>query len=367
MAGGMRKLFIQAGVLVVLLAAAAIVLVLWHSGTFKSSVSSQLKKVSKATDPAWYAGDSVAGLKLTSVATAKGRRVAAFGYGDCHRHGSTWNPFATHSCGYPLLVQTWRLDEGADLSTDFVPNYEDGTCGRLTLRGVPASAGTTGVVLYSGSEAIAVLGPGNLLRPAVAALRRAGSSVTPATLPRPTTRVEGTLGKCDPARPPFEPVQDRIRRLLHESQLPLVTAGDWFRDGQLTNAEQVGKALTLEYESCRTDSQLGQCAGVLSITVQPYTPTTVRADLRGANCSRFTTGGAPGIYWNNHQPTGDSAGLYLFTGGAVVTMGRELTLENVDASKIKNAVKALRPLDTPSLPKPDYDAAALVALCAKTS
>jgi hypothetical protein len=362
----MRKLAIQAGIVVVVVAGAAIALVLWHSGVFKSSVSDGLKKVSKGTDPAWYAGDSVGGLKLTHVATSKGRRVAAFGYGSCHRHGSTWNPFATHSCGYPLLIQTWRLDPGADLSTDFVATYEDGTCGKLSARGVPASAGTSGVILYSGDEAIALLGPGNLIQPAVAALRRAGGGDTEA-LPKPTTRVEGTLGNCGPARQPFESVQNRIRRLLQKANLPLVTAGTWFRDGQLTNAELVGKALTLEYESCRTGSQPGQCAGVLSITVQPYAPTTVQSDLRGATCSRFTTGGAPGVYWNNSLPSGDSAGLYLFTGGALVSMGRELTLENVDTGKIKNAVKALRPLDAAALPKPSYDAAALVALCAKTS
>ena len=361
----MRKAAIRVAIVLVLLVVAAIVFVIYQSGVFKPSLSSQLKKVSKGTEAAWYAGDSVAGLKLTSVATSKGRRVATFGYGKCHRHGSKWNPFANVKCGYPLLIQTWRLDQGNTVSTDFIPTYDDGTCGATTLRGVPASAGPAGVVLYTADEAVAVLGPGNLVQAGVAALRRAGGGA--GTLPRPTTLAHESLQGCGPARQPFETVPARIRRLLKKSGLPLVTAGDWFEDGQLTNAEQVGKALTLEYESCRTDSQLGQCASVLSITVEPVNPPTVRADLRGAKCTRFSTAGAPGVYWNNQLASGDTAGLYLFTGGAQVSLGKELTLEHVDTGKIKQAARALKPLDTPSLPKPSYDAAGLLGLCAQTS
>ncbi len=347
------------------LAVGAIFLVLYQQGVFKPSVSDQLKKVSKGSEPAWYDGDSVAGLKLTNVATSKGRRVASFGYGKCRHHGARWNPFANGDCGYPLLVQTWRLDQGSDVSTDFIPTYTDGNCGRTTLRGVPAAAGTDGVVLYSGDEAIAVLGPGDLVRAGVAALRRAGGPA--GTLPKPTTRARSSLKGCGPARNPFESVPVRMRRLLHSSGLPLVTAGGWFQDGQLTTAEQVGKALTLEYESCRAGSKLAECAGVLSITVEPVNRTSVRGDLRGAKCTRFTTGGAPGVYWNNQLPSGDTAGLYLFTGPAQVSLGKDFTLEHVDTSKLKRAAEALRPLDAASLPKPAFDVNALLALCAKTS
>jgi hypothetical protein len=360
-----RKALIRIGLLVIVLGAGAVVLVLYQAGVFKPSVADQLKKVSKGADPVWYDGDSVAGLKLTNVATSKGRRVASFGYGKCRHHGARWNPFANGDCGYPLLVQTWRLDQGSDVSTDFIPTYTDGNCGTTTLRGVPAAAGSDGVVLYSGDEAIAVLGPGNLVREGVAGLRRADGST--GALPKPTTLASSSLKTCGAARRPFESVPVRIRRLLQKYGLPLVTAGDWFQDAQLTNAEQVGKALTLEYESCRAGSPLGQCSGVLSITVEPVNPTTVRADLRGAKCSRFTTGGAPGVYWNNQLPSGDIAGLYLFTGPAQVSLGKDFTLEHVDSAKLKSAAKALRPLDAPSLPKPSFDAGALLGLCAKTS
>jgi hypothetical protein len=360
-----RKAVIRGGIVLVLVGVAAILLVLRQTGAFSASVSDNLKKVSKGSDPAWYAGDSVAGLKLEHVAVSKGRRVASFGYGTCHRHGSKWNPFTTSDCGYPLLLQTWRVDAGSSVSTDFIPTYDDGTCGKLTLRGVPAAAGTDGVVLYSGAEAIAVLGPGDLVRQAVAALRRVGGS--PGDLPKPTTLARSSLQSCNPARRPFESVTARIRRLLRSSGLPLVSAGSWFEDGQLTNAEQVGKALTLEYESCRTGSPLANCAAVLSITVEPVNPTAVRADLSGAKCSRFTTAGAPGVYWNNQLPSGDTAGLYLFTGSAQVSMGKEFTLEHVGTGKLKQAASLLRPLDASTLPRPRYDAAKLIALCAKTS
>jgi len=361
----MRKLVIRGGIAVVVLGVAAIFLVLYQTGVFKPSVSDQLKKVSKSSQPAWYAGDTVADLKLTNVATAKGRRVASFGYGKCHHHGASWNPFANENCGYPLLIQTWRLDQGSSVSTDFIPTYDDGNCGRTTLRGVPAAAGSDGVVLYSGDEAIAVLGPGNLVRAGVAALRRAGGS--PGALPKPTTLVNDSLKNCVAARRPLEPVSARIRRLSQGSALPLVTAGSWFQDGQLTNAEQVGKAITLEYESCRAGSPLGQCATVLSITVEPVNRTTVAGDIRGAKCTRFDTGGAPGIVWNNQLASGDLVGLYLFTGGAQVSMGKDFTLEHVDSGKVKQAARALRPLGGTALPKPAYDASRLLGLCAKTS
>jgi len=361
----MRKALIRIGIAVVVLGGAAIFLALYQAGVFKPSVSDQLKKVSKGSEPAWYAGDAVAGLKLTNVATSKGRRVASFGYGKCHHHGASWNPFANEDCGYPLLVQTWQLDRGSSVSTDFIPTYDDGNCGRTTLRGVPAAAGSDGVVLYSGDEAIAVLGPGDLVREGVAALQRAGGGA--GALPKPTTLAKDSLKNCIAARKPLEPISARIRRLSHGSELPLVIAGDWFWDGQLTNAEQVGKAITLEYESCRAGSPLGQCATVLSITVEPVNRTTVAGDLRGAKCTRFKSGGAPGIVWNNQLPSGDLVGLYLFTGSAQVSMGKDFTLEHVDGGKVKQAARALRPLGGTTLPKPAFDASGLVGLCAKTS
>ena len=348
-----------------MLGGAAIFLALYQSGVFKPSVSDQLKKVSKGSEPAWYAGDAVAGLKLTNVAASKGRRVASFGYGTCHHHGASWNPFANENCGYPLLIQTWRLDQGSNVSTDFIPTYDDGNCGRTTLRGVPAAAGSDGVVLYSGAEAIAVLGPGNLVGAGVAALRQAGAGA--GHLPNPTTRARDSLKDCVAARRPLEPVRTRLRRLLHGTALPLVTAGDWFQDAQLTNAEQVGKTITLEYESCRSGSPLGKCANVLSISVEPLNRTAVAGDLRGAKCSQFSTAGAPGIVWNNQLPSGDAAGLYLFTGAAAVSMGKDFTLEHVDSGKVKRAAQALRPLEGATLPKPAYDPSALIGLCTKTS
>src|SRR5262249_20883823 len=101
--------FVIPSILVVLVIVGAGWLVLRHAGVFSPSVHDQLKKLATSQETAWYAGDRVGDLTPTGAATGKARRVAAVGYGDCHRVGRRWNPFATSTCGYPLLVQTWRL------------------------------------------------------------------------------------------------------------------------------------------------------------------------------------------------------------------------------------------------------------------
>jgi hypothetical protein len=367
--GQMRRFVIPAIVVVLILAAAGY-LDLRHAGVFSPSAHAQLKslaKSSQSSEPAWYAGDTLGTLQATGAAGGDARRIAAIGYGDCHRVGQRWDPFATSTCGFPLLVQTWRLDQGTQVNSDFIPTLGDGTCARTTLRGVPAAISTDGVVLYTGSEAIGVLGPPELVGRAVQQLRRVGSDSPGGSLPAPNTQPGAALAQCRRATRPFEPLSARIERLLRTSSLPLVGAGTWFEDGRLTSAEQAASTVSLDYESCRLDASLGSCANVLSVNVQPLDKADVSADLRGARCKRFTLGGAPGVTWNNQTDAGDAAGLYLFTGGATVATARDFTLEHVGAGKLDRAVRALRPLEGTTLPKPTYDAAALVALCAKTT
>jgi hypothetical protein len=362
-----RKPVIRTGLIALAVAVAALLIVLRQGGVFAPSVHDRVKSAAKGPLRGWYLGDRFAGLDLTGGAGGKARRIAAFGYGRCRRVGSRWDPFSASTCGYPLLVQTWRLDEGTQLSTDFVPTLADGTCAWTTVRGVPAAVSQDGLVLYTGSEAIGVLGPPELVGRAVRALRPAGGAV-PAVLPPPRTQPHATLAQCARARAPFEPLATRVSRLLRTSGLPLVGAGGWFEDGQLTNAEETGKAVSLDYESCRLDADLGNCANVLSVTVEPVNLPVVASDLRGATCRRFTLGGAPGVTWNNQTADGgDAAGLYVFTGGADVATARDFTLEHVGAGKLDRAVTALRPLESHTLPKPTYDAARLLRLCAKTS
>ena len=362
----MRGLAVRTGLVLILGAAAAVGFVLYQSGTFAPSVHDQLKKLSKGSQAAWYLGERFGDLKLTGAATGKARRIAALGYGSCRRVGSRWNPFGTTSCGYPLLVQTWRLDAGTPLNAAFVPTLGDGTCARTTLRGVPAAVGGDGVVLYTGAQAIGVLGPPELVGRAVQALRPVGHPV-PTALPAPSTQPRATLADCAPAATPFEPLTVQLKRLLRASGLPLVGAGAWFEDGQLTSAEHDGRAVAIDYESCRLGSPLGSCSRVLSVSIEPVNRAIVASDLRGARCRRFTVGGAPGVAWNNQLTSGDAAGLYLFTGGAAVATARDFTLEHVGAGKLDRAVQALRPLEARTLPKPTFDTAGLLALCAKTS
>jgi len=362
----MRRLVIRTVALGLAVGVAAVFVVLRQTGAFDPSVHDQLKKISKGSQPAWYLGERLGDLTLTGAATGKARRVAAFGYGSCHRVGSRWNPFGITSCGYPLLVQTWRLDQGTPLRAEFVPTLADGTCARTTLRGVPAGVGADGVVLYTGAQAIGVLGPPDLVGRAVQGLRPAGRP-EPTVLPAPSTQPRAALADCVPAASPFEPLSVRLERLLRRSGLPLVGAGAWFEDGQLTSAEHAGRGVAVDYESCRLGSTLGRCSHVLSVSIEPVNRAIVTSDLRGASCRRFALGGAPGVVWNNQLPSGDAAGLYLFTGGATIATARDFTLEHVGAGRLDRAVQALRPLEAQTLPKPTFDVAGLLGLCAKTS
>src|SRR5262249_35256192 len=154
-----RKRVIRYGLIGVILAAAALFLVLRQGGVFSPSVHDRVKSAAKGPLQGWYLGDRLGGLEVTGGASGKGRRIAAFGYGHCHRVGSRWDPFSASTCGFPLLVQTWRLDEGAQLSTDFVPTLANGSCTWTTVRGVPAAISPDGIVLFTGPAAIAGLRP----------------------------------------------------------------------------------------------------------------------------------------------------------------------------------------------------------------
>jgi len=361
-----RRIVVLAAGAGVLVIGAAILFVLYVGGSFEPSLGSQLRKVEQGTRAGWYLGPRFDGLRLTDVEPAKGDLVATFGYGDCHRIGTKWNPFSGTSCGFPLLVQTWGIEEGGSVSRDLVPTLPDGTCARLRLRGVPAVVGSTSVVLYTGREAVALVGPPELVEGAVAALRPAGRRGA-STLPQPTTHPDALLADCHATHAPFEQLHVRIRRLLRTSKLPLVSAGAWFRDAQLIAAEGHPGGVSLEYVSCGAHAEFDQCRNPLSILVQPARPQLVAADLRGASCERFRLSAAPGVVWHNRTSAGDEGGIYLFTGRAVVAAAHDLALESVDMGRVRLVAKALRPVEGTTLPAPAYDTTRLFALCAKTS
>jgi len=360
-----RRVVVLASVAGALTAVAAILLALYVGGTFEPSLGSQLRKVERGAQPGWYLGPSFEGLKLTDVEPAAGDRVASFGYGDCHRVGTKWNPFSATSCGFPLLVQTWRL-EGDTVGQYYIPILAGGTCARLTLHGVPAALGSTSVVLFTGDEVVALIGPPELLGAAAAALRPAGGGRAPA-LPRPTSDAGSALASCTSVRNPFMPLSARIRRLQRTSKLPLVTAGPWFRDAQLIGVEEDGGTVSFDYESCGAHADFDMCDNSLSIMVGPAQPQLVAGDLRGADCERFALGAAPGVVWHKQTSSGDEAGIYLFSGHALVAAAYELVLESVDMGRVRSVAKVLEPVDATALPAPDYDAGRLLALCARTT
>lgn len=357
-----RRIVVLAALVGVTLA--AVLYVLRVDGTFSPSLSSQLGKVERGLRPGWYLGSQFDGLKLTDVESTDLYRIAAFGYGDCHRFGSKWNPFAATSCGFPLVVQTWWID--GTLGPSYIPSLPDGTCSRLTLRGVPAAAGTTSVVIYTADEAIALIGPPESLRDAVAALRPAGRSGA-GDLPAASSDASAALTNCTSKWDPFAPPPERMMRFMRTSKLPLVTAGAWLRDSQLLGATEHAGTFSLDYVSCNPrHDDFDQCNDTFSIIVGPAQPGLVASDLRGATCERFFLSAAPGVIWHNPTSRGDEAGIYLFTGHATVSAAHDLALNSVDMSLEHAVAKALRPFGTRRMPAPDYDTARLFRLCATT-
>ena len=330
-------------------------------GVFDASMSASLKKVEHADGPpAWWLGRSFDGLKLTRVSSAGGDRVAEFGYGSCHSHGSRLDPFAAPRCGYPLWIAV--TTRAYSLSSDDVPKLLDGTCARMRIRGIPAAVGTDGVVLYSGDQQIAVLGPPDLVGRAIAALRPVSGS---ASL-RPPTLDVSPLDDCNRAKSPFEPIAARLARMSARLHLPTVDAGTWFDDGQRINAEAAGSVLVLEYSSCGSGTTNGDCGEVLSISSEPFDAGTVASDLAGATCERTTVAGAPAVIWDANSRGASAAVVLVFTDHATISLANQLNLYPIDKKGLRRVVQALRPLaPATTLPAPAYDVQKLLAHCAR--
>jgi hypothetical protein len=332
-------------------------------GVFDASMSSNLKKVEHSTGaPAWWVGPSFAGLKLTRVVPAGGERVAEFGYGSCHSHGSRLDPFTAPRCGYPLWIAV--TNRQYSLTPDDVPKLVDGSCARMRVRGAPAAVGTDGVVVYTGDQQVAVLGPPELVGRALAALRPVSGSASF----RPATLDVSTLGDCNPAKSPFEPLSSRLAQLSSRLHLPVVDAGQWFDDGQRVNAESTGTALVLEYSSCGSGTEGGDCGEVLSISSEPFDGGTIATDLDGANCERATVAGVPAVIWDANSRGASAAGVIVFTDHATISLANQLNLYPIDKKGLRRVVQALRPeAPAKTLPAPAYDVQKLLAHCAKVT
>ncbi len=330
-------------------------------GVFDASMSSNLKKVEHSTGPpAWWVGPSFAGLKLTRVSAASGQRVADFGYGTCHQHGSRLDPFNAPRCGYPLWISV--VNQQYSLSSDDIPKLLDGSCARIKVRGVPAAAGTDGVVIYSGAQTISVLGPPDLVGRALTALR----SVRPgAALRKPTLDVSA-LSTCVPATSPFRSVSSRLSQLSSKLHLPVLTAGSWFDDGQRINAESAGSALVLEYSSCGSGTENGDCGEVLSISSEPLDAGAVADNLAGADCEQTTVAGVPAVIWNANSRGASAAGVIVFTDHATISLANQLNLYPISQKSLRAVTQSLRPVaPATKLPAPTYDVQKLLAHCAK--
>jgi hypothetical protein len=330
-------------------------------GVFDASMSSNLKKVEHSTGaPAWWLGRSFAGLPLTRVDAAGGDRVADFGYGSCHSHGSRLDPFTAPRCGYPLWIAV--TNRRYTLTSDDVPKLVDGSCARIRVRGAPAAVGTDGIVVYTGDQQVAVLGPPELVGRALAALRPVSGSASF----RPATLDVSTLDDCNPARSPFEPLSSRLARLSSRLHLPTVDAGQWFDDGQRINAESTGSTLVLEYSSCGSGTENGDCGEVLSISSEAFDAGAVATDLEGANCEEASVAGAPAVIWDANSRGASAAGVLVFTDHATISLANQLNLYPIDKKGLRRVVRALRPVaPATTLPPPAYDVQKLLRHCAK--
>jgi hypothetical protein len=332
-------------------------------GVFDASMSSDLKTVQHASGgPAWWLGRSFAGLQLTKVVPAGGTRVADFGYGSCHRHGSRLDPFTAPRCGYPLWIEV--TNRQYSLSSDDVPKQLDGTCARIRVHGAPAAVGTDGVVVYSGDQQIAVLGPPDLVGRALAALGPVQGS---ASL-RPPTLDVSPLADCVPAKSSFASVNARLAGLSAKLHVPIVSAGTWFNDGQRINAEADGAALVLEYASCGTGTTNGDCGEVLSISSEPFSGGAIASELQGADCTRTTVAGVPAVIWSANSAGASTAGVIVFTDHSTISLANQLNLYPIDQKGLQRVAQALRPVaPATSLPAPGYDVSPLLAHCAKVT
>lgn len=330
-------------------------------GVFAASMSSDLKMVEHANGaPAWWLGRSFDGMTLTRVQPAGGDRVAAFGYGRCHSHGSRLDPFTAPRCGYPLWIGV--SNRRYTLTSDDVPKLLDGTCARIRVRGAPAAVGTDGAVVYSGEQQIAVLGPPELVGRALTALRGVQGSASF----RPPTLDVSPLDQCVAAKTPFEPVSTRLARLSARLRLPIVSPGPWFDDGQRVNAEAVGSTLVLEYSSCGTGATNGDCGEVLSISSEPFDAETIGTELDGADCERATVARAPAVIWDANAGGASAAGVIVFTDHATISLGNQLNLYPIDQKGLRRVTRALRPVaPATTLPAPGYDVQSLLHRCAK--
>jgi hypothetical protein len=350
--------------ILIILVGLALVAIGWTTvrlGVFAGSVSDNLKQVEHAkAGPAWWLGRSFEGMKLTRVVAGGGDRVADFGYGACHSHGSRLDPFNAPRCGYPLWIQVQTRRYG--LSSDDVPKQLDGSCGKTRVRGVPAAVGTDGIIVYSGDQTIAVLGTPDQVGRALAALRPVRGA---AAFRAPTLDVT-PLADCVRVRSPFTPVSTRIASLRTRLRLPVVTAGPWYHDGQLINAEQAGAALVVEYASCGKASSNGDCGAVLSISSEPLNAATIGGELQGAACERTTVAGAPAVIWTATYRGSSAKGMLVFADHSTLSLGNELTLYPVGQGDLRRLAGTLRPVaPETSLPAPTYDVQALLRRCAK--
>jgi len=330
-------------------------------GVFAPSMSSSLKKVERSQgEPAWWVGRSFAGLRLTRVMTAGGDRVAAFGYGACHRHGSRLDPFTAPRCGYPLWIAATARKYS--LTSDDVPKLLDGTCAKIRVRGAPAAVGTDGVVVYTGDQQLTVVGPPDLVGRALAALRPANGSASF----RPPTLDVSPLDDCNKAKLPFQSIASRLARLSSTLRLPTLGVGQWFDDGQRINAEAAGSVLVLEYSSCGSGTTNADCGEVLSISSEPFGAAPVAADLTGANCERTTVAGVPAVIWDANSRGASAAGVLVFTDHATISLANQLNLYPIDRKGLRRVTEALRPVaPATTLPAPTYDVQALLRHCAK--
>jgi hypothetical protein len=263
-------------------------------------------------------------------------------YGECEGEG---RGDSYHCTGRQIQIGHWPLASPS--------RYPRGhSCTRTTIRGVPA-AQFDHLEVYVGQTLLMISAPRDQARRAAAALRQLdGSAAPPQPLPAPALDLSAALRRCA-----LDSLDAKLAELRAHGEIPLLWAGRRVDGQPLFRAEGDGRWGRFLYGGCETPEVAGSCWPPVTIEVLPYQESHPARWHPSARCNPLELRGAPAAA----MPS--ASALFVFTGEVTVH------LHGPDATLLRRAAEALRPLDGPALgdlpPPPDEIVGELRARCSR--
>jgi hypothetical protein len=291
-------------------------------------VADDLRAFARTNEPVYYAGEAVAGLRLTHVEAA---HRALFVYGECNPEGEGEN---FHCRGPQIQIQNWPLADRHPSKFMLTPT-QAAACERSVVRGVPVAIFETsggGLEVYAGDVVVVIFARHDLGRAAAVALRRVGGAdAKRANLPKPPADVPRALRRCS-----VDPPSAKLREIERTATARVYWLGPAFEGHPLARVEGDGAHTRFVYGACaqRPDFlSIESCWPPLDVQVQPV-------------AERHPAAYSPAISCRWHEERGalvvtiaDAHTLQVFTGLQTVTLvGPDLRL-------LGRAIRALRSLD----------------------